>query len=383
MRRIYLDYNATTPVDPRVREVMLPFLAEEYGNPSSLHWAGSRARAALEDARESAARLLDCGPGELYFTSGGTEGSNMAIKGVVAEALRRRAAPVHVVTTAVEHSSVLKPFEFLESLGQVEVTRLPVDGRGGIDLDLLRSAFKDNTVLVSVMAVNNETGNIYPIDAVARLAAERGIVSHADAVQAAGKLPLSLAKLGVDLVNLSAHKFYGPKGAGLLYKRKGVVLPPLIHGGAQEGERRGGTQSLPGIVGLAEAMKRVHEDLEEETTRLKGLRDRLQNQLLERVPGTRVHGDLEHRVANTLNVGFEGIESETILIALDRAGIAVSSGSACASGAVEPSHVLMAMGFSPKQAKGAVRFSLGRGTSSHDIEYVLETVPGIVKNLRS
>ncbi len=378
-----MDYNATTPVDPRVREAMLPFLAEEYGNPSSLHWAGSRALRALQDAREAAARLLDCGPEELYFTSGGTEGANMAIKGVVGEALRRRAAPVHVVTTAVEHSSVLKPLEFLESLGQVEVTRLPVDGQGGIDLEHLRSAFRDNTVLVSVMAVNNEIGNIYPVDAVARLAAERGIVSHADAVQAVGKLPLSLNRLNIDLVNLSAHKFYGPKGVGLLYKRKGVALQALVHGGAQEGERRGGTQNLPGIVGLAEAMKRVQGDLEEETTRLKSLRDLLQNQLLARVPGTRVHGDLEHRVANTLNVGFEGIESEAILIAMDRAGIAVSSGSACASGAVESSHVLMAMGLSPKQAKGAVRFSLGRGTSQHDIEYVLETVPGIVKNLRS
>jgi len=383
MRRVYLDYNATTPVDPRVRDAMIPYLGEEYGNPSSLHWAGARARNDLEQARESIAAILGCESGEIYFTSGGTESSNMAIKGVVCQALKQRQAPVHVVASVVEHQAVLKTLAFLESSGLIRVTWIPVNAEGELDPGEFQSAVKDDTVLISAMFVNNETGNIFPVDAIGKLASERGIAFHTDAVQAVGKLPVNLKRLSVDLLSFSAHKFYGPKGAGVLYKRKGVPIVSLIHGGSQEGERRGGTQNMPGIIGCARALGCVTADLDGETARLEKLRAELEEGVLQQVPGARIRGSRQRRVCNTLNVGFDGVESESLLVALDREGIAVSSGPACASGAVEPSHVLMAMGLSPKQAKGSVRFSLGRGTSQHDIEYVLEKLPDIVKKLRS
>lgn len=384
MRRVYLDYNASTPVDLQVREAMLPYLGEEYGNPSSLHWAGARARQALEDAREAVAKHFSCDAREIIFTSGGTEGANLAIKGVVCRAgLDQGRRPVHVITSRIEHQAVLQSIESLEKLGLAEVTRVGVDEAGDIDLDEIRAAIRDQTVLISLMFVNNEIGNIYPVEAVGRIAREKKILFHTDAVQAVGKLPIDLGRLTVDLLSFSGHKIYGPKGVGALFVRKGVKLSPLIHGGAQEFEKRGGTENLPGIVGFAEAMRRVHEDLEKESERLKTLRDLLQNQLLARVPGTRIHGNPDHRVASTLQVSFEGVTSETILVALDREGIAVSSGSACASGAVEPSHVLIAMGVPPPLAKGAVRFSLGRGTSHHDIEYVLDKMPSVVNRLRN
>ncbi len=383
MRRVYLDYNASTPVDPRVRESMLPYLGEEYGNASSLHWAGARARAVVEESRETVAHSLACDSREIIFTSGGTESDNLAIQGVVQRAYRERSRrPVHVITSQVEHQAVLQTLDGLEKLGLAESTRVGVDAYGDIDLDEIRKAVRPETVLISLMFVNNETGAIYPIEAVGRIARERNILFHTDAVQAVGKLPVNLGRLTVDLLSLSGHKIYGPKGVGALFVRKGVPISPLVHGGAQEMEKRGGTENLPGAVGLAEAMRRVHDDLEEEAGRLKGLRDLLQNQLLARVPGTRIHGNPDHRVSGTLQVTFEGVTSETILVALDREGIAVSSGSACASGAVEPSHVLMAMGLSPREAKGAVRFSLGRGTSVHDIEYALDKIRGVVERLR-
>lgn len=375
MKKIYLDYNATTPVDPAVREAILPYLGEEFGNPSSMHWAGARAKKAMEEAREKIAHSLSCKPEEVYFTSGGTESVNLAIKGVIFEGS-------HIITTQIEHKAVLESVEELEGEGKIEVTRLEVDSSGDLDLEELKRAIRENTVLISVMFVNNEIGNIYPIAAVGRIARERGILFHTDAVQALGKLPIDLSLLPIDLISFSAHKIYGPKGVGALYIRKGVKIRPLLHGGAQEMEKRGGTENLPGIVGFGEAVRKIHEGLDTESERLRRLRDRLQNQLAASVPGTKIHGNPDHRVANTLNVSFEGIESELILIALDREGIAVSSGSACASGAVEPSHVLLAMGVNPKEAKGAVRFSLGRGTTENDIDYVLQKMPEIVKRLR-
>lgn len=385
MRRVYLDYNATTPVDPAVREVMLPYLGEEYGNPSSLHWAGARARKGLEEAREKVAKNLHCEPREIVFTSGGTESINLAIKGLLAtkryQVPSGRGVP-HLVTTPIEHQAVLQSVESLEKEGWIEVTRLAVDSKGDIDLEELRGSIRENTVLISLMFVNNETGNIYPISSIGRLARERGVIFHTDAVQAVGKLPIDLSRLPIDLFSFSSHKIYGPKGVGALYIRKGVKVAPLIHGGAQELEKRGGIENLPGIVGFGEAMERIHKDLEQESARLAGLRDRLQRGLVELLPGIRIHGDEDHRVSNTLHVSFEGITSETILVALDREGIAVSSGSACASGALEPSHVLMAMGISKGEAKGAVRFSLGRGTTEEDIAYTLEKMPEIVKRLR-
>lgn len=378
-----MDYNATTPVDPRVREAMLPFLGEEFGNPSSLHWEGRRARKALEEAREAVSGALACDAQEVVFTSGGTEGANLAIKGVVGRAFQANGGrPVHVVTSAVEHQAVLRTVEYLEKTGMVEATRIGVDRAGEIDLQGLQSSIRENTVLISLMFVNNEIGNIYPIEAAGRIARERGILFHTDAVQAVGKIPVDLHKLPVDLLSLSGHKFYGPKGVGALYVRKGIGLIPLIHGGAQEMEKRGGTENLPGIVGLAKAIVLAQQDLDHEVDRLGKLRNHLQNQLVTRVPGTRIYGHPEHRVCNTLKVSFEGITSEAILIALDREGIAVSSGSACASGAVDPSHVLLAMGVSSDVAKGAVRFSLGRGTTGGDIDCALEIVPKVVGGLR-
>lgn len=376
MKKIYLDYNATTPVDPAVREAMLPYLGEEFGNPSSLHWAGARAKKALEESREKIARSLQCRPEEIYFTSGGTESVNLAIKGAISEGS-------HIITTQIEHKAVLESIEEIEGEGKVEVTRLGVDSSGDLDLEELKNAIRENTVLISVMFVNNEIGNIYPVAAVGRICRERGILFHTDAVQALGKLPIDLFLLPIDLMSFSAHKIYGPKGVGALYIRKGVKIRPLLHGGAQEMEKRGGTENLSGIVGFGEAIAKVQKDLDHEAERLRHLRDRLQNQLLATVPGTHIHGNPDHRVANTLNLSFEGIASETILVALDREGIAVSSGSACASGALEPSHVLLAMGVSPGEAKGAVRFSLGRGTTENDIDYVVQKMPKIVERLRS
>ena len=376
MKRIYLDYNATTPVDPAVREAMLPCLGEEFGNPSSMHWAGARAKKALEEAREKMARSLQCRPEEIYFTSGGTESVNLAIKGAVSEGS-------HIITTQIEHKAVLESIEEIEGEGKVEVTRLGVDSSGDIDLEELKNAIREKTVLISVMFVNNEIGNIYPVAAVGRICRERGILFHTDAVQALGKLPLDLSLLPVDLMSFSAHKIYGPKGVGALYIRKGVKVRPLLHGGAQEMEKRGGTENLPGIVGFGEAIAKAQQDLDPEEERLRRLRDRLQNQLLATVPGTHIHGNPDHRVANTLNLSFEGIASETILVALDREGIAVSSGSACASGALEPSHVLLAMGVPRGEAKGSLRFSLGRGTTENDIDYVLEKMPQVIERLRT
>jgi cysteine desulfurase len=375
MRKVYLDYNAATPVDPEVKEAMIPYLGEEFGNPSSLHWAGGRAKKALDESREKIARCLSCRPEEIYFTSGGTESINLAVKGVIIPGS-------HLITTQIEHKAVLESVEDLEREGRIEVTRLSVDSSGDIDLEELKSAIRENTVLVSVMFVNNEIGNIYPITAIGRICRERGIFFHTDAVQALGKLPIDLSLLPVDLTSFSAHKIYGPKGVGALYIKRGVKIRSLIHGGAQEMEKRGGTENLPGIVGFAEAVRKADQGLDLESERVRRLRDRLQNQLVASVPGTKIHGNPDHRVANTLNLSFEGIESELILIALDREGIAVSSGSACASGAVKPSHVLLAMGVKPGKAKGAIRFSLGRGTTENDIDYVLQKMSEIVKRLR-
>ncbi len=377
MRKVYLDYNATTPVDPSVREAMLPFLGEEYGNPSSLHWVGARARKALEESREKIARHVSCLPEEIFFTSGGTESINLAIKGTISKAKKE-----HVITSQIEHKAVLESIEDLEKGGRIDVTRLGADQKGDINLDSLREAIHEKTVLISIMFVNNEIGNIYPVEAIGRIARERGIPFHTDAVQAVGKLPIDLSKLSIDLLSFSAHKIYGPKGVGALFVRKGVKIGRILHGGAQEMEKRGGTENLPGIVGLAEAMERMHRDFEEESQRLASLREMMEKGLLGTISGVHIHGNEKWRIPNTLNVTFEGITNETILVALDREGIAVSSGSACASGAIEPSHVLLAMGVSREEAKGAVRFSLGRGTSEHDIDFVLKRLPGIVERIR-
>jgi cysteine desulfurase len=362
-RTVYLDYNATTPVAPQVRDAMLPFLEGEYGNPSSLHRFGARAKTALEESREKIASYLHCQPDEIVFTSGGTESNNLALKGV--------AGPV--ITSSVEHHSVLDA---------VKATRVSVDRSGDLNLEELKTLIQKETALVSVMFANNETGTISPVTAVGRIAREKKVLFHCDAVQALGKLPIDLSKLPVDMMSFSAHKIYGPKGVGALYVRRGVSFSSLIHGGPQEMEKRGGTENLPGIVGFATAVELVHRDLESEMERLGRLRDRLQSGLLEKVPGIHFHGNERFRVANTLNLSFDGVRSDTLLITLDREGIAASSGSACASGAIEPSHVLQAMGLPEGEVKGAVRFSLGRGTNDDDIEFVIEQLSKIIVRLR-
>jgi len=369
-------------VAPEVREAMLPFLGENYGNPSSLHTAGRRARKALDESREIVAGSVKSQAREIFFTSGGTESVNLALRGVVtASFLKHGRRPMEVITTAVEHSAVLRCLESLEMEGLARVVRVGVDGDGRIDVASVSSQLRETTALVSVMAVNNETGNIHPIEAIGRLCRERGIPFHSDGVQALGKISIDLSALPVDLMSFSAHKIYGPKGVGALYVRSGVALHPLIPG-VQEMEKRGGTENLPCIVGFGAAMNLMKRDFERESDRQRGLRNLLEIGLKSRIDGVRVHGDPKHRVGNTLNASFEGVSTETAVMALDREGIFVSSGSACASGAIEPSHVLMAMGLSKADAKGAVRFSLGRGSSEHDIEYVLDVVPGVIKGLR-
>ncbi len=377
MQRVYLDYNATTPVDLKVREAMMPFLGETFGNPSSLHASGARARKALDEAREQVAQSLSCRSEEIVFTSGGTEAINLAIRGVVNKI---GSSIPHLITSVVEHKSVLETVEALEAEGRVEVTRLSVDSEGNIDLEKLKAAIRENTRLISLMWVNNEIGNIYPIREIGAVARERKILFHVDAVQALGKIPIELSKLPVDLASFSAHKIYGPKGVGALYVRKGVEIRPILHGGAQEMEKRGGTENLPGIVGFGAACHPIREHID--SSAIAGLRDLLENQLVARIPGTKIQGNRQSRVANTVQMTFERVTSEAILIALDREGIEVSSGSACASGAVEPSHVLLAMGVSRAEAKGAVRFSLGRYTTKADIDYVLERVPMVIERVR-
>ncbi len=384
LKRIHMDNNATTPVDPVVLESMMPFLGVRFGNPSSLHEEGRIARAALDDARDRVAQAVGCPPREIVFTSGGTESNTLALRGVVRKALvGGKKTPVHIVTTRVEHSSILETVRLMEEEGLVAATFVGVDSRGRLNLAELESALTQETVLVSVMAVNNEIGNIYPIEEIGRLTHLRGILFHVDACQALGKIRLNLKNLPVDLASFSAHKISGPKGVGALSIRQGAAVGAIQRGGAQEFEKRGGTENLPGIVGFGTAITQAHGNLETESTRVGVLRDRLEQGFRERISGVHMHGDLGLRVSNTLNVSFEGIARETILVAMDRAGIAASAGSACASGALEPSHVLLAMGLDRAFAKGAVRFSLGRSVTEPDIDSVIEIMTEIVKRLRS
>jgi cysteine desulfurase len=360
--RIYLDHNATTPVDPRVLEAMLPFLQGAFGNPSSLHWFGQRARAAVEEARASVAALVGAEPAEIVFTASGSEADNMALRGAAAKAKPGRRL---VVTTAVEHHAVLNTAKALrEEAFPVEIAR--VDEAGRLELDSFRAALADTTLVASVMLANNETGVLQPVREAARLARERGALVHCDAVQAAGKIPLDVRALDVDLLTLSAHKLYGPKGVGCLYVRRGTPLAPLVRGGGQERNRRAGTENVAGVVGFGAAAALAREGLAAEAARAAALRDRLEMRLLA-IPGARRNG-AEPRLANTANVSFEGTEAEGLVIALDLEGVAVSTGAACAAGGVEPSHVLRAMGFPPERVQSSLRFSLGRGTTEAEID---------------
>ncbi len=376
--RIYFDHNATTPLDPEVADAMMSVLRDEFGNPSSVHYYGQRAKAALDAARAAVANLIGADPAEVVFTSGGTEADNLALRGAAAAAEpgRRR-----LVAAGFEHEAVLNTLKALGRAG-FTTTLLPLDARGVVSTDALRAAVDDGTAIVSVMHANNEVGTVQPLAELASIAHERGALFHTDAVQSAGKVPIDVRAFDVDLLSLSAHKFYGPKGIGALWVRRGARLAPVMTGGRQERNRRAGTENVPGIVGLGVAAALAARRLGAEGTRLTALRDRLETGILGAVPGTRVNGAGADRVPNTTNVSFEGVEAESLLIALDLEGIAVSTGSACSSGTLEPSHVLAAMGCTFERSQGSIRFSLGVATTDQDVDRVVAVLPGIVQKLR-
>lgn len=377
---VYLDHNATTPLDPRVREAMLPWLGEYFGNPSSIHALGRRARAALDDARERLAKLLGARANEVIFTSGGTEADNLALLGV-ARANRHRGR--HILTTCIEHHAVLHAAEHLQKREGFDVTFLPVNRNCLLEPDDVRRAIRDDTILVSVMTANNETGTIQPVTEIAEHCRERGVYFHTDAVQALGKIPVNMRELSADLLSISAHKFYGPKGVGALMVESGVRLEPLSLGGAQEMEKRAGTENVAGILGMVAAAELAVAGIAAEGPRQRELTEKLWSGLAARVTGAHRNGHPEWRVPNTLNVSFSGgIDGEALLISLDLAGIAVSSGSACIVGTMQPSHVLRAMGLSEELARASVRFSSGKDTTEEDVAYVLEALPPIVARLR-
>lgn len=380
MNQIYLDYNATSPVRPEVLEVMLPFYREQFGNPSSVHWAGRQVSGALEKAREQVANLINASPAEIVFVSCGSEGDNMAIKGSL-EPLKAKGN--HIITTAVEHPAVLETCQALEKDGY-DVTYLPVTKEGQLNLADLEKAITDKTILISVMWANNETGNLYPIEEIGKIAKKYNIRFHTDAVQAVGKVPVDVQKANVDLLVISGHKIGAPKGVGAIYIRRGTRMKNFIHGGHQERNRRAGTQNVAGIVGLGKACEMAAAELEAYYTRVRALRDRLEDGVLSQIPDIKLNGtpDRDDRLPNTLNVSFAYIEGESLLLNLDMFGIAASSGSACTSGSLEPSHVMGAMCVEVTLAHSSTRFSLGPETTEAEIDKVLEVLPTTVQRLR-
>jgi cysteine desulfurase len=378
--RIYFDHNATTPVDPAVVETVSRVLAGNFGNPSSVHHFGQQAKAVLDEARSSVAALIGAEPSELVFTSGGTEADNFALRGAaeVLEPTGRR----HLISTTIEHEAVLNTLKALGRRGW-KVTLLPVDASGIVSPEALRSAITDDTAVVSVMHANNEIGTIQPVAELAAIARERGAVFHTDAVQSAGKIAVDVRTLGVDLLALSAHKLNGPKGVGALWIRRGTRIASILTGGKHERNRRGGTENVPGIAGFGVAAQLAASKLPAEATRLAALRDRLEAAVLSAVRGTAVNGAREPRVPNTTNISFENIEAESLLIALDLEGIAVSTGSACSSGTLEPSHVLRAMGLPTHRTQNSIRISLGAGNTEAEVAYFLEKLPKVVEKLRT
>jgi cysteine desulfurase len=378
--RVYFDHNATTPVDPAVAEAMIAVLRDEFGNPSSVHHFGQRAKARLDDARSAVAGLIGGEASEVVFTSGGTEADNFALRGV-AEALEPTGRR-HLIASGIEHEAVLTTLKALARRGWT-TTLLPVDATGIVQPAALEAALTDTTALVSVMHANNEIGTIQPIAELARLAHARNVLFHTDAVQSVAKIPVDVRALGVDLLSLSAHKFNGPKGAGALWIKRGTRIGAILTGGKHERNRRAGTENVPAIVGLGVAAQLAGRKLTNEGQRLAALRDRIEQSILEQVPGTAVNGARDPRVPNTTNISFEGVEAESLLIALDLEGIAVSTGSACSSGTLEPSHVLRAMGLAAHRTQNSIRISLGAGNTDRDVDLLLEKLPGIVNKLRS
>ncbi len=382
LRRVYLDNSATTPVDPRVVEAMMPFLTENYGNASSIHHFGQTARAAVDKARHQVAGLLNARPNEIVFTSGGTEANNLAIRGTL-----EANGGGHIITSAIEHSAVKSVCEDLGKRG-VEVTYLPVYEDGIVRFDDIKNAFRENTLLISIMAANNEIGTIQPIAEIGKFVAElrkdgKKIFFHTDAVQAAGKISIDVEEIGCDLLSISGHKIYAPKGIGALYVRRRVRLHPQNIGGRQERERRGGTEAVPNIVAFGKACELAAENLQKDAAALFALRNRFEDLVFESVTGTTLNGSSEHRLPNVSNVMFSGIDGEGLLINLDMQGIAVSTGSACSSGSIEPSPVIKALGAPDDLARGAVRFSFGKYNTDEDIDRVIEVLPKAVEILRS
>jgi cysteine desulfurase len=375
MRRIYLDNNATTPVLPEVLEAMRPYFCEHFGNASSIHHHGQETRAAVERARESVANLLGCRPAEVVFTSGGTEADNLAIFGLVQPG-------DHVVTSTIEHHAVLNSCKHLQEKG-IEVTYVPVDGNCLVDLDDVRRALRPNTKLVTIMMANNETGVLQPVEEIGKICAEADVYFHTDGVQAASKVPIQVKEIGCDLLSISGHKIHAPQGVGALYVRKGTTLEPRFFGGSHERSRRAGTENVPGIVGLGKASEIAMKAFEDgEDREMAALRNRLETTILEDVEAAGVNGAGGPRVPNTSNIYFDYIEGEALVIALDLKGLAVSTGAACSSGAIEPSHVLTAMGLRPDRARASLRFSLGKQNSADDVEFAIELVPASVARLR-
>ncbi len=379
MKRIYLDYAATTPMHPEVVKSMLPYFTDAFGNPSSIHSYGQEAKGAIEEARVKVADLIGARGEEIIFTSGGTEADNFALKGV---AFANESKGNHIITSSIEHHAVIETCKFLERRG-FRVTYLPVDEYGLVDPGDVRKAITDNTILISVMQANNEMGTIEPIAEIGKIAREAGIYFHTDAVQTVGHIPVDINELEVDLLSMSAHKVYGPKGVGALYIRKGTKLIPFMHGGDQERRRRASTENVPGIVGLGKAVELVQQEMGEEAERLTYLRDQLIKGLLGRIDHTRLNGHPLKRLPNNVNVSVDYVEGESMLLNLDLEGICASTGSACSSASLEPSHVLLALGLSPEQAHGSLRFSLGKWTSEEEIERVLEVLPRVVAKLRA
>jgi len=379
MKMIYLDYAATTPTHPEVVEEMLPYFNEIYGNPSSIYQIAQKAKGAIEEAREKVAQLINAEPEEIIFTSGGTEADNIAIKGVI---YANRKKGDHIITSKIEHHAVLNTCKWLEKQG-FKVTYVSVDRYGMVDLDKLKKSLTDKTILISIMHANNEVGTIELIPEIASIARERGIYFHTDAVQTVGKIPVDVKELEVDLLSLSGHKLYGPKGIGALYIRKGIKVSPLIHGGHHEKNKRAGTENVPGIVGLGKACEIAAREMADETRRLKELRERLYKGLKERIEEIVLNGHPRNRLPGILNICVKYVEGESMLINLDLEGICASSGSACTSGSLEPSHVLLAMGIPPEISHGSLRFSLGRNTTEKEIDRVIEVLPPIVEKLRA
>lgn len=380
IKRVYLDNAATTPVKEEVLNEMLPVLREYYGNPSSVHFFGREVKKLLDEAREHVASLIYAEPEEIYFTGGGSEADNWAIKGA---AFSNISKGKHIITTQIEHHAVLHTCEYLEKSHGFEVTYLPVQQNGIVDVEVFRKALRDDTILVSIMFANNEIGSIQPIEQIGKICKERKIIFHTDAVQAAGNIPIDVKQLSVDMLSISGHKLYSPKGTGALYIRKGLRIENLLHGGAQEKKKRAGTENVPGIVAFGAACKLAKDNLQTHMENLTNLREKLMQGVLERIPHTIITGDRQQRLPGTASFCFHFIEGEALLLSLDLVGIAGSSGSACTSGSLDPSHVLMGIGLTHEVAHGSLRLSLSDFTTEEEIDYVLEQLPPIVERLRN